>query len=58
MNDALGDVPLFHDEPIPPQSEEAYKAALKHQRKLGLPDPKDPGGWPLSRASKSHAGCP
>ena len=42
MSDALGDVPLFHDEPIPPQCEEAYKTALKRQRKLGLPDPKDP----------------
>jgi hypothetical protein len=42
MGDALGDVPLFHDEPIPPQKEKAYKAALKRQRKLGLPDPRDP----------------
>jgi len=42
MGEALGDVPLFHDEPIPPQKLKAYNAELKRQRKLGLPDPKDP----------------
>jgi hypothetical protein len=42
MSEALGDVPLFHDEPIPPEKEKAYRDALKRQRKLGLPDPKDP----------------
>jgi hypothetical protein len=42
MGEALGDVPLFHDEPIPPQKEKAYNDALTRQRKLGLPDPKDP----------------
>jgi hypothetical protein len=39
MHEALGDVPLFH--PIPPQKEKAYKATLKRQLKMGLPDPKD-----------------
>lgn len=41
-SDALGDMPLFDDEPIPPEKQKAYLAALKSQRKLGLPQPREP----------------
>jgi hypothetical protein len=41
MTEALGDVPLFRDE-IPPERKKAYTAALKRQRKLGLPGARDP----------------
>jgi hypothetical protein len=42
MEEALGEVPLFHDEPIPPDKENQYKAALERHRKLGLSAPNDP----------------
>ena len=42
MKEAIGDIPLFHDEPIPRDKEKQSKAALKRQRKLGLPAPNDP----------------
>ena len=42
MTQALDAVPLFHDDPIPPDKLPQYKAAVKRQRKLGLPVPNDP----------------
>ena len=50
MTEALGDVPLFHDEPIPKEKEQKYQRTIKAQHKLGLPDPADP-----ERASKIEA---
>jgi len=41
MNEALGNVPLFHDEPLPADKEKEYEAVLKRQRKLGLPAPRE-----------------
>ncbi|MCU1268910.1 MAG: hypothetical protein JWN74_204 [Acidobacteriaceae bacterium] len=41
MNQALGDVPLFGD-PIPSEHEQKYRQTVRAQRKLGLPDPRDP----------------
>lgn len=42
LGEALGDMPLFPDEPIPPEKKKAYEVALRRQHKLGLPALKDP----------------
>jgi len=41
MNAALGDVPLFAQDPIPAEQERKYRKTIKAQCKLGLPDPAD-----------------
>jgi hypothetical protein len=42
MNDALGHVPLFEDEPRSLEQDEVYRAVLRRQRRLGLPPPSSP----------------